>query len=118
MGGHMPWLAEARPVGTDRIAECVVPSFTNPNNLSIVTGVPPKTHGIAGNFFYDRDADAEVMMNDPKYLRCGTILAAFAEAGANVAAVTAKDKLLRQLGHATQCNRPDGRRGGKGGGRP
>src|SRR3546814_20623050 len=48
MGGHMPWLAEARPAGTDRIAECVVPSFTNPNHLSIVTGVPPKTHRIAG----------------------------------------------------------------------
>jgi phosphonoacetate hydrolase len=78
--------------------DCVVPSFTNPNNMSIVTGVPPAVHGICGNYFYDRDADAEVMMNDPKYLRVGTILAAFAGAGANVAAVTAKDKLRHLLG--------------------
>jgi phosphonoacetate hydrolase len=66
--------------------------------MSIVTGVPPSAHGICGNYFYDRDADAEVMMNDPKYLQVGTILAAFANAGASVAVVTAKDKLRRLLG--------------------
>ena len=82
-----------------RIADCVVPSFTNPNNLSIVTGVPPSVHGICGNYFYDREAGAEVMMNDPKYLRAGTILAAFADNGAKVAVVTAKDKLRSLLGH-------------------
>src|SRR5688572_32124739 len=86
-------------VGTSRIAECVVPSFTNPNNLSIVTGVPPAVHGICGNYFYDRDAGQEVMMNDPKYLRAGTLLAAFSAAGARLAVVTAKDKLRRMLGH-------------------
>jgi phosphonoacetate hydrolase len=85
--------------GTDRTAHCVVPSFTNPNNLSIVTGVPPAVHGICGNYFFDRDSGAEVMMNDPKYLRCGTILAEFARAGAKLAAVTAKDKLRKLLGH-------------------
>ena len=46
-----------------------------PNNLSIVTGAPPSVHGICGNYFWDRDAGAEVMMNDPKYLRARTILA-------------------------------------------
>ncbi len=97
--GCMPWLAAVRSTGTDRLADCVVPSFTNPNNLSIVTGVPPAVHGISGNYFYDPDTGEEVMMNDPRYLRCGTILAAFAEAGAKVAVVTAKDKLRRQLGH-------------------
>jgi phosphonoacetate hydrolase len=38
------------------------------------------------------------MMNDPKYLRVGTILAAFGKAGASVAVVTAKDKLRALLG--------------------
>ena len=79
--GRMPWLAKARPAGTDRLADCVVPSFTNPNNLSIVTGQPPSVHGIAGNFFWNPDTGEEVMMNDPALLRCGTILAAFAAAG-------------------------------------
>ena len=97
--GAMPYLAETLPRGTERLADCVVPSFTNPNNLSIVTGVPPAVHGICGNYFFDRDAGAEVMMNDPRYLRCGSILAAFSGAGARVAVVTAKDKLRRLLGH-------------------
>jgi phosphonoacetate hydrolase len=85
--------------GTCVIADCVMPSFTNPNNLSIVTGVPPSVHGICGNFFFDPERGEEVMMNDPRYLRVGTILAAFSEAGAKVAVITAKDKLRRLLGH-------------------
>jgi phosphonoacetate hydrolase len=96
--GAMPWLAEARGRGLAAIADCVVPSFTNPNNLSIVTGAPPSVHGICGNYFYDRESGSEVMMNDPKFLRAETILAAFSKAGAKVAVVTAKDKLRRLLG--------------------
>jgi phosphonoacetate hydrolase len=97
--GVAPWFAGVLESGTARLGDAVVPTFTNPNNLSIVTGVPPSVHGICGNFFYDREADAEVMMNDPRYLRCGTVLAAFAAAGARVAVVTAKDKLRALLGH-------------------
>ena len=97
--GVMPWLAQARVAGTNRTADCVVPSFTNPNNISIVTGRPPSVHGISGNFFLDPDDGSEVMMNDPKFMRCGTILAAFADAGAKVVVITAKDKLRLQLGH-------------------
>jgi phosphonoacetate hydrolase len=96
--GVAPYLGRMLATGAAFEADCVVPSFTNPNNLSIVTGVPPSVHGICGNYFYDREADAEVMMNDPKYLRVGTILAAFAAAGAKVAVVTAKDKLRALLG--------------------
>jgi len=118
--GAMPWLARALTRGSERVVDCVIPSFTNPNNLSIVTGVSPAVHGISGNYFYDRDADAEVMMNDPRYLRCGTILAAFSQAGATVAVVTAKDKLRALLGHrlegicfsaekADQANEPENR---------
>jgi phosphonoacetate hydrolase len=88
--------------GTAYVADCVIPSFTNPNNLSIVTGAPPSVHGICGNYFYDRDRGEEVMMNDPRYLRAGTILAAFADAGAKVAVITAKDKLRKLLGHRMQ----------------
>jgi phosphonoacetate hydrolase len=39
------------------------------------------------------------MMNDPRLLRVGTILAAFSAAGAKVAVITAKDKLRKLLGH-------------------
>jgi phosphonoacetate hydrolase len=85
--------------GTAFLADCVMPSFTNPNNLSIVTGAPPSVHGICGNYFFDSERGEEVMMNDPRHLRVGTILAAFSDAGAKVAVITAKDKLRKLLGH-------------------
>jgi phosphonoacetate hydrolase len=85
--------------GTAFLADCVMPSFTNPNNLSIVTGAPPSVHGICGNYFFDPERGEEVMMNDPRHLRAGTILAAFSDAGAKVAVITAKDKLRKLLGH-------------------
>ncbi|HYB32451.1 MAG TPA: phosphonoacetate hydrolase [Steroidobacteraceae bacterium] len=98
-GGHMPWMARVLAQGAAVIADCVIPSFTNPNNLSIVTGVTPAVHGICGNYLYDAENGVEVMMNDPKWLRAPTLLAALAEAGCKVAVVTAKDKLRRLLGH-------------------
>jgi phosphonoacetate hydrolase len=56
-------------------------------------------HGICGNYFFDPERREEVMMNDPRHLRVGTILAAFSDAGAKVAVITAKDKLRKLLGH-------------------
>jgi phosphonoacetate hydrolase len=97
--GRMPWLKRTLAQGTGLVADCVVPSFTNPNNLSIVTGAPPSVHGICGNYLYDAANGTEVMMNDPKWLRAPTLLAALADAGKKVAVVTAKDKLRRLLGH-------------------
>ena len=113
--GAMPWMAQligdkrtdskevdgrgADERGLDLRADCVIPSFTNPNNMSIVTGVLPEVHGICGNFYYDRETGVEVMMNDPELLRAPTLFKVFQEAGAKVAIITAKDKLRRLLGH-------------------
>jgi phosphonoacetate hydrolase len=98
--GVMPWTKGIiYGKGSDLRADCVVPTFTNPNNLSIVTGVPPVVHGICGNFYYDREHDREVMMNDPELLRVPTIFKAFQDAGARVVIITAKDKLRRLLGN-------------------
>jgi phosphonoacetate hydrolase len=91
--GVAPTFARMMQGGASLIADCVIPSFTNPNNLSIITGRPPAVHGIAGNFFYDPTTGTEIMMNDPKFLRAPTILAAVLNAGRKVAMVTAKDKL-------------------------
>jgi phosphonoacetate hydrolase len=96
--GVMPWMKKVvEEQGSDLRADCVVPSFTNPNNISIVTGVPPVVHGICGNFYYDRENDREVMMNEPELLRTPTIFKAFQDQGAKIAIVTAKDKLRRLL---------------------
>ncbi|MFM9040050.1 MAG: phosphonoacetate hydrolase [Betaproteobacteria bacterium] len=97
--GYTPWLKATLDAGTSLVADGVVPSFTNQNNLSIVTGVPPRVHGICGNYLYDPESQREVMMNDPKWLRAPTLFAAMSEAGVKVAIVTAKDKLRQLLGH-------------------
>jgi phosphonoacetate hydrolase len=97
--GRAPTFARFMREGASLLADSVVPSFTNPNNLSIVTGRPPSVHGIAGNYFLEAESGREVMMNDPRFLRAPTILAAFHAAGARVAVVTAKDKLRLLLSH-------------------
>ena len=80
-------------------ADAVVPTFTNPNNLSIVTGSPPAVHGISGNYFLDPTTGQPVMMTDPRQLRSETLLARFSHSGAKVIVITAKEKLRRLLGH-------------------
>jgi phosphonoacetate hydrolase len=92
-----PTFARFMKEGAHVHASSVIPSFTNPNNLSIITGRPPAVHGIAGNYFYDPASGAEVMMNDPRFLRAPTILAGVHDAGYKVAAITAKDKLRTLL---------------------
>lgn len=66
--GHLPWLKKTLASGTGLITECVVPSFANPNSLSIMTGAPPSAHGICGNYLFDTASGTEVMMNDAKWL--------------------------------------------------
>ena len=97
--GLAPNFARLMRDGANLRALSVIPSFTNPNNISIITGRPPAVHGIAGNYFYDPATGQEVMMNDAKFLRAPTIMKAFYDAGAKVAVVTAKDKLRTLLGN-------------------
>ena len=96
--GLMPNLERIRRTGTSRIAHSVIPSFTNPNNMSIATGRPPAIHGICGNYLFEPETGEEVMMNDVRFLRASTIFANYYAAGARVALVTAKDKLRALLG--------------------
>jgi phosphonoacetate hydrolase len=95
--GILPTVASIRERGFYALADAVLPTFTNPNNVSIVTGVPPAVHGISGNYYLDRTTGRERMITDASLMRCGTILAALAGAGVATAAVTAKDKLRLML---------------------
>ena len=96
--GLMPNLKRIQAEGTDALAHSVIPSFTNPNNMSIATGRPPAVHGICGNFLFDPDTGEEVMMNDVRFLRAPTLFSKYYEAGSRVAVITAKDKLRALLG--------------------
>lgn len=97
--GLMPNLQRFAVSGARGFARAAMPTFTNVNNSSIVTGVPPAIHGISGNFFYDSANDREVMMNSAEFLRAPTIFPAAAESGRKVAVVTAKEKLRDIFAH-------------------
>ncbi len=96
--GAIPNIARFMVEGYAAVADGTVPSFTCPNNMSIVTGTPASKHGISGNFYLDTATGEAVAMTGPELLRGDTILKGFADAGARVVAITAKDKLRKQLG--------------------
>jgi phosphonoacetate hydrolase len=97
--GTLPTMKSFATDGFVGIADCSMPSTTNTNNTSIVTGVPPAVHGINGNYYLDSETGEEIMITDASRLRCGTILGALSDAGVQTAVVTAKDKLLKVLAY-------------------
>jgi phosphonoacetate hydrolase len=97
--GIMPRLADMLASGgTYARGLGEMPSFTNPNNMSIVTGVPPRVHGISANHYLTPERE-ERPLDDPACLRAETIHAALHRQGGRVLSVTAKDKLRRMLAH-------------------
>jgi phosphonoacetate hydrolase len=95
----LPTMKSFKRCGFVGMADCSIPSTTNTNNTSIVTGVPPAVHGINGNYYLDSETGREIIITDASRLRCGTILGALSRAGVRIAVVTAKDKLLRVLAY-------------------
>src|SRR5215467_5924606 len=96
--GLFPSISRMMSEGFFAIADAAMPTFTNPNNMSIITGAPPKVHGISGNYYLDKATGREVMITDASLVSSGTVLAALADAGVRIAAITAKDKLCKMLG--------------------
>jgi phosphonoacetate hydrolase len=97
--GTLPVMQSFVKNGFVAVADCSIPSTTNTNNTSIVTGVPPAVHGINGNYYLDAETGQEIMITDASRLRCGTILGVMSDAGVQTAVVTAKDKLLKVLAY-------------------
>lgn len=84
--------------GAYALGRSQMPSFTNTNNISIVTGATPAVHGLPGNHYLDPSGE-EVQLSDPKFLRAPSIHKVLMDNGSRVLCVTAKDKLRRMLAH-------------------
>ncbi|KAJ5550413.1 hypothetical protein N7461_005111 [Penicillium sp. DV-2018c] len=97
--GLLPTFKKFLVNGFHATAKSCMPSFTNPNNVSIITGAPPSAHGIAGNFFLDRKTGEARMITDDSLLRGSTLLEQMSRRGVRISAITAKDKLRRILAH-------------------
>jgi len=95
--GIIPNITRFMNEGFYQVAQGSMPSFTCPNNMSIVTGTEPEIHGISGNFFIDPETQEPVVMTGPELLRSRSIMSEFSREGARVVSITAKDKLRKQL---------------------
>ena len=95
--GIIPNMERYMKEGFHTVAHGTMPSFTCPNNMSIVTGRPASVHGISGNFYLDRATNEPVVMTGPELLKVPSVMSEFSRHGARVASITAKDKLRRQL---------------------
>ncbi|ORX35289.1 alkaline-phosphatase-like protein [Kockovaella imperatae] len=105
--GVIPNLARIKSTGSCFPAQAAMPTFTNPNNCSIITGMPTAVHGISGNFYLDRETGEEKLVLDDTLLRGSTILEQASRRGVRVAAITAKDKLRRIIQHGLNPRKGD-----------
>ena len=54
-------------------AKAVMPTVTNVNNVSLVTGSYPNAHGITSNYWLNRDSGAEVYMESWEFIEAETM---------------------------------------------
>lgn len=78
--------------------DSIVPSVTNVNNVSILTGKYPEVHGVTSNYYYSRTTGKEVYMESSKFIRVKTLLEWGTEVGLKTALLTSKDKLRSLIG--------------------
>jgi len=74
----------------------VIPTVTNVNNVSIITGVYPEKHGITSNFYYN-ELGQEVYIESPEFIMTKTIFQMAAQNNLTSALLTSKDKLCTLL---------------------
>jgi phosphonoacetate hydrolase len=75
----------------------VLPSLTNVNHISLLTGTFPERHGLSANFYLDRATWSEVFMDQISFVREPLLFERLKAAGWSTALVTAKEKLTRLL---------------------
>ena len=92
-----PRLDELGRRGLSTVGRCMMPSVTNVNNVSVVTGLYPESHGISSNYRLVRETGEEIYMESGEYILSPTLFQKAASLGMRSALVTAKDKLRTLL---------------------
>ncbi len=75
----------------------VMPSLTNVNHASLLTGTFPDRHGLCANFYYDRPTGKEVFLDQAAFVEQPFLFERAKAAGWSTALATAKEKLTRLL---------------------
>ena len=96
-----PRLEELSRAGSRLNVRGMMPSVTNVNNVSLVTGSYPESHGITSNYWLDRESGSERYMESAEFITTETMFERAARIGMSSLLVTAKDKLRRLLSNGT-----------------
>ena len=95
---RMPRLAALMHAGAATLdGRGVLPSLTNVNHVSLLTGTYPERHGLSTNFHFDRASWTEVFMDEVAFVKEPLLFERLKAAGWSTALVTAKEKLTRLL---------------------
>lgn len=95
---RMPRLAALMQAGASTLdGRGVLPSLTNVNHISLLTGTYPARHGLSTNFYYDRTTRTEVFMEQVSFVREPLLFERLKVVGWSTALVTAKEKLTKLL---------------------
>jgi phosphonoacetate hydrolase len=95
---RMPRLAALMKGGASTLdGRGVLPSLTNVNHVSLLTGTYPARHGLSTNFYYDRSTRTDVFMEQVSFVQEPLVFERFKAAGWSTALVTAKEKLTKLL---------------------
>ena len=94
----LPCLRKLRQEGAHTLqALGVIPSLTNVNHVSLLTGTYPERHGITGNYYLQVGSGRELFMDRAEYIQGRLLFERAREVGLTTRLVTAKEKLTRLL---------------------
>lgn len=93
----MPTLRSMAKKGIYKVVPSLMPSVTNVNNASIITGVPPDINGITGNAFLNPATGKEELTEDPDLVLTPTIFERAHKAGVLSMLFSCKTKTVRLL---------------------
>lgn len=94
---HIPNIRRLMAAGFCIEGDSVIPSVTNVNNVSIVTGSHPDVHGITANYWFRPETGDGVYVESPEYLLAANVFQRARAAGLRSALLTSKNKLKRIL---------------------
>ena len=97
--------------GFFKFVKSAVPSVTNVNHATILTGKFPCNHGVVGNYFYDRKTGAQGFIESSDFIKIETFLETLHNRGVSTALLTVKGKVLEVFGtgvdYGLSAEKPD-----------
>lgn len=75
-----------------------IPSVTNVNHASILSGSFPNNHGVVGNYYYDRGTGKEGFIEDSHHMKAESIIDIYSKQSKSTALLTVKGKVLEVFG--------------------